>query len=294
MAQIEVESLTKVFNGFRALDGISLVVERGEIFGFLGPNGAGKTTTINCCLGLIKPTSGSVRIAGMDVEEKPVEVKEICGYLPENYGFYPNLTARQNLLYFSEFYANPKDNVDELLALVGLQDSADKKVGEFSRGMKQRLALAQALINDPEVVFLDEPTNGLDPQGIADFRKIIRELNQKGKTFFFSSHILSEVREVCSVVGIINRGRIVKVGKISELSGSMEVVVQTEPRADESLLREFGEVEYDESRDVYVIKVESDCRVEISRTLFEHGFVVKELSLREPSLEKIYLSMVGE
>lgn len=292
MAKIEIEGLVKLYKNFRALDGVTISVDEGDIFGFLGPNGAGKTTTINCCLGLIKPDSGTVTINGINVEENPVKVKEICGYLPENYGFYGNLTARQNLLYFSEFYPNPKDNVDELLSLVGLSDFADKKVAEFSRGMKQRLALAQALINDPEVIFLDEPTNGLDPQGIADFREIIRKLNREGKTIFYSSHILSEVKETCKSIGIINKGKIVATGRISDFS-RMEIAVQTEPPADESILKKFGKVRYDEERDVFVIEVERDCRVELSKSLFENGYVVKELHLSEPNLEAVYLSIVG-
>jgi len=150
------------------------------------------------------------------------------------------------------------------------------------------------LLNDPEVVFLDEPTNGLDPQGIADFRKIIKELQKNGKTIFFSSHILAEVKEVCDSVGIIYRGKMRKVGKIAELGGKPAIVVQTEPRADEGLLKKFGKVSYDERRDVFILEVERDCRVEISKHLFENGFVVKELRLKEPNLEEFYFSLVRE
>lgn len=293
MSAIEIENLTKIYGRFVALDKLSLYVEEKDIFGFLGPNGAGKSTTINCILGLIKPDEGKIRVSRIDVEENPLEVRKICGYLPENYGFYGNLTAFENLKYFSEFYGGiSRDFIEELLALVGLSNASEKKVAEFSRGMKQRLGLAQALLNDPKVIFLDEPTNGLDPQGIADFRNIIKELQRNGKTIFFSSHILPEVKEVCKTVGIIYRGRMLKVGKISELSGSLAIVVQTEPKADESLLKKFGRVGYDEIRDVYVVEVERDCRIELSKSLFENGYIVKELRLREPRLEEVYFSLV--
>jgi ABC-2 type transport system ATP-binding protein len=296
---IEVENLTKYYGNFKALDGISLRIEENEVFGFLGPNGAGKTTTINIILGLIQPSSGSVRVAGIDVAKNPLEVKRICGYLPENAGFYEHMTAKQNLLYFSEFYG-----IDELealkivydtLELVGLGDAADKKVGEFSKGMKQRLGLAQALINDPKVIFLDEPTSGLDPAGSAEFRKIIRELKKEGKTIFFSSHILSEVKEVCETVGVIYRGKIMAKGSIGDFSKKIKIAVQTEPEIDEEILKKFGRVDYDErlAGGAYVIETEKDCRLEIAKALFERGLVVKELHLIEPSLEEIYFSIVG-
>lgn len=295
---IEVKNLIKYYGKSKALDGINLRIEENEIFGFLGPNGAGKTTTINLILGLIQPTSGSIRVAGLDVVKNPIEVKRICGYLPENAGFYAHMTARQNLLYFAEFYDMSRDEaakrVDELLELVGLSDAADKKVGEFSRGMKQRLGLAQALINDPKVVFLDEPTAGLDPAGAAGFRRIIRQLKKDGKTIFFSSHILSEVKGVCETIGIIHRGKIVAKGRIEDFSGKTKIAVQSEPEASEELLRRFGKVSYDEKSDVFVIEADSDCRVDIARSLFENGYIVKELRLVEPSLEEIYFSLVGE
>ncbi len=294
---ITVENLTKYYGKFKALDGINLNIEENEVFGFLGPNGAGKTTTINIILGLIKPDSGRIEVAGIDVLSDPLKVKKICGYLPENAGFYGNLTARQNLAYFAEFYGMRGDEarevINDVLELVGLSGAADRKVGEFSRGMRQRLALAQALINDPEVVFLDEPTNGLDPAGAADFRRIVRRLKKDGKTIFFSSHILSEVREVCETIGIIHRGKIVAKGPIRAFDSKLRIVVQTEPKLDESLLKKFGDVSYDERRDAFVVEVEKDCRLEISKLLYGSGYVVKELHLEEPSLEEIYFRLVG-
>jgi ABC-2 type transport system ATP-binding protein len=293
---IEVENLTKMYGDFKALDGLSLKVEENDVFGYLGPNGAGKTTTINLMIGMLQPTSGSIRIADIDVEKNPLEVKKICGYLPENVGFYDHMTAKQNLLYFSEFYGFSKQEtvriIDDLFELVGIADAANKKVGEFSRGMKQRLGLAQALLNDPKVIFLDEPTSGLDPQGAADFREIIRDLKKEGKTIFFSSHILSEVKEVCETVGIINKGKLVAKGKIEEFNQNVTIVVETEPSIDASILEPFGNVKVKDSQ--IIVEAEKDCRIEISKTLVQKGYIIKELHLMEPSLEEIYLRIVQE
>ncbi|HEY3273409.1 MAG TPA: ABC transporter ATP-binding protein, partial [Methanocella sp.] len=217
---IRIENLTKVYEGVRAVDAINLTIEKGEVFGFLGPNGAGKTTTIGMMVGLIEPTSGHCLIDDIDVTRKPLEAKRFTGYLPDGVGFYPNLTARQNLKYFSKFYGTKDADMDAritgLLDRVGL-GKVEKPVGSYSRGMKQRLGLAQALLNDPEYVFLDEPTNGLDPEGVVQFREIIKELAARGKTVFFSSHIIGEVQQVCHTIGIISHGKIVALGTQPEI-----------------------------------------------------------------------------
>ncbi len=290
---IRTENLTKVYGKFKALDQLDLNIGENEVFGFLGPNGAGKTTTINLLMGMLQPTSGKVTIGGIDVTTDPLKVKKICGYLPENVGFYGHLTARQNLSYFLEFYKTDKKNViDDLLETVGISHAADRKVEQFSRGMKQRLGLAQALLNDPQVVFLDEPTSGLDPQGAADFRQIIRSLKKEGKTIFFSSHILSEVKEVCETVGIISNGKLIAKDSIEEFArSSMSIAVETQPAIDPSMLEPFGEVSLEDSR--AVVDVKEDCRLDISQSLSQNGYIIRELHLMEPSLEKIYLNLVG-
>lgn len=290
---IKTEDLTKIYGNFKALDQLDLDIGENEVFGFLGPNGAGKTTTINLLMGMLQPTSGKVTIGGIDVATNPLKVKSICGYLPENVGFYGHLTARQNLSYFLEFYRTDKKNViGDLLETVGITHAAGRKVEQFSRGMKQRLGLAQALLNDPQVIFLDEPTSGLDPQGAADFRKIIRNLKKEGKTIFFSSHILSEVREVCETVGIISNGKLIAKDSIEEFArSSMSIAVETQPAIDLSVLEPFGEVSLEDSR--AVVDVKEDCRLDISQSLHQNGYLIKELHLMEPSLEKIYLNLVG-
>jgi ABC-2 type transport system ATP-binding protein len=303
---IETRNLCKSYGPVKALDSLNLHVEENEIFGFLGPNGAGKSTTINLLMGMIQPTSGEIRIAGIDVVKNPIEVKKIAGYLPENVGFYGHMTARQNLTYFAEFYKinGVKERIDTLLEIVGLAEAADKKVGGFSRGMRQRLGLAQALLNDPEIVFLDEPTSGLDPEGAAEFRNLVSWLEREGKTVFFSSHILSEVRAVCRTIGIISRGRLVVKGDMKELTkklnDSVRIFVETEPQLnDESILKSFASrievVEKGEGRNrKYMLECDRDCRTEVAKTLFEMGYVVKELHLQEPSLEEIYLKIIQE
>jgi ABC-2 type transport system ATP-binding protein len=207
---IKTENLTMVYNGNKAVDGLNLEIAEGDIFGFLGPNGAGKSTTILMLVGMIEPTEGKCFINDIEVAKNPLKVKKIIGYLPENVGFYGNMTAEQNLAYFARFYATMDENerkkrIGELLELVQL-DGVSQKVGGYSRGMNQRLGLAKALLNDPKVLFLDEPTANLDPEGVLQLRKTLKKLSDEGKTIFFSSHILAEVAQVCKTIGIISNG----------------------------------------------------------------------------------------
>ena len=223
MDAIKTDGLTKVYDGIKAVDSVTLSIGKGEVFGFIGPNGAGKTTMIGMMVGMIEPTGGKCLINDIDVARDPLAVKRVTGYLPDGVGFYGNITGRQNLKYFSRFYsmsdAAANQRIGELLTYVGL-DKVEKPVASYSRGMKQRLGLAQALLNDPEVIFMDEPTNGLDPQGVMQFRNVIKDLSAAGKTVFFSSHILDEVKHVCNTIGIISKGQLMAYGtpKMSGIS----------------------------------------------------------------------------
>jgi len=293
---IKTENLTKKYGDFVAVNSLNLNVKKGKIFGFLGPNGAGKTTTILMLLGIIKPTSGKAYINDIDVWENPVEVKRITGYLPTEPGLYQTMTARDNLLFFSKLYGIPKneseERVRELLELVGLEDVAKKKVGEFSTGMKKRLAIAQALINDPEVLFLDEPTSGLDPTGVIEMRNLIRNLKKEGKTIFFSSHILSEVEEVCDTFGIISKGKLLAVGSKEELKRELmkekvKILVETVEPLPELMVE--GTVKRI-SENKALICTQKDVRKEIFRQL--KGFTVLSLSLVEPTLEEVFMNLV--
>ncbi len=226
MAIIEIEGLTKDFQvGFwkkrpvRALDNLNLNVEQGEVFGFLGPNGAGKTTTLKILMNLIRPTTGSARILGEDVGS--VSMRRRIGFLPENPYFYDYLTAEELLLYVGKIFhmSQPAlgSRVRTLLESVGLQDARKTQLRKFSKGMIQRLGLAQAIINDPEAIFLDEPMSGLDPLGRRDVRQTILALKRKGVTIFFSSHILPDVEALCDRVAILNRGKLQQVGALHEI-----------------------------------------------------------------------------
>ncbi|HEX8198402.1 MAG TPA: ABC transporter ATP-binding protein, partial [Pyrinomonadaceae bacterium] len=227
MVVIEIENLTKDYEvGFwkkkkvRALDGLNLSVERGEIFGFLGGNGAGKTTTIKLLMRLMFPTAGTAKILGRDISD--VKMHARIGYLPENPYFYDYLTARELLNYFAELFgiekAERKRRVEDLLDKVGLEEiSRGKQLRKFSKGMLQRVGLAQSLINEPEIVFLDEPMSGLDPVGRREIRELIADLREKGVTVFMSTHILSDIEALCDRVAILRKGKLAATGKLDEL-----------------------------------------------------------------------------
>jgi ABC-2 type transport system ATP-binding protein len=227
MSIVEIENLTKDYEvGFwrkrkvRSLDGLTLSVERGEIFGFLGANGAGKTTTLKLLMRLIYPTAGRARILGRDISEVSMHAR--IGYLPENPYFYDYLTARELLNYCAELFgysaSERKRRTEELLSRVHLDEKSwDKQLRKYSKGMLQRVGLAQALVNDPEIVFLDEPMSGLDPIGRREVRDLIASLRTKGTTVFMCSHILSDIEVLCDRVGILNKGRLAETGRLEEL-----------------------------------------------------------------------------
>lgn len=219
---IETEGLTKVYGSQTAVNQLTLQVGEGEVFGFLGPNGAGKTTTLLMFLGLTEPTSGKVRVCGFDPARDPLRVKERIGYLSENVGFYEDMDARQNLSYVARLNRIPDEvsakRINELLNVVGLMEDVEKKVGTYSKGMRQRLGIAEVLVKEPKVVFLDEPTIGLDPDGTNRMLDLIRSLSrEKNITVFLSSHLLDQVQRICDRVGIMIKGDLVAVGPIEEL-----------------------------------------------------------------------------
>jgi len=221
MVAIDIAGLRKRFGEDTvAVDGIDLAVEAGEVFGFLGPNGAGKSTTINLMLDFIRPTDGRVEVFGTDVQSDPLAVRERVGVLPEGYGFDDPLLGREYLEWAIET-KDASDDPDELLELVGLADDADRYATDYSKGMQQRLAFAMALVDDPDLLVLDEPSTGLDPNGMAQMREVVRDRAADGTTVFFSSHILSEVQSVCDRVGVMNDGRLVEVDTIERLQENL-------------------------------------------------------------------------
>ncbi len=219
---IHTFNLTKTFNNFHAVESLSISVNPGDIFGFLGPNGAGKTTTIRMLCGLISPTSGTGKIAGLDIVKDSLKIKKIIGLLPESSGFYSWMNAREYLVYFAALYKIEeqiaKKRIQNLIEKMGLATKSTVPIGYYSRGMKQRLGLARTLINEPKIIFLDEPTLGLDPKGQQDIQRILVDLNRENHvTIFFSSHALNEVSSLCNRIAIVNKGRLVAEGSIDEL-----------------------------------------------------------------------------
>jgi len=243
---IETRELTKFYEEQVAVDHLSLKITEGEVFGFLGPNGAGKTTTLLMLLGLSEPTSGKAWVCGFDPTRDPLKVKRVVGYLPENVGFYDDMNAAENLKFVSRLNGIPDDQsavkIDEVLKIVDLQAEPRKKVGAFSRGMRQRLGIAEVLVKEPQVVFLDEPTLGLDPEGSSQMLELIQSLSRDKKiTVFFSSHLLDQVQKISHRVGIMIKGSLVAVGRIDDLAKEKLGIGQERYTLEEIYMKYFKE-----------------------------------------------------
>ena len=296
MGAIELENLTKEFGTVTALDGVDLTVESGEVFGFLGPNGAGKSTTINILLDFVRPTSGTARVLGMDAQDQSLEVRERTGVLPEGYTVYERLTARQHLDFVIESKES-NDDAEKLLERVGIPEAIDRKAGEYSKGMKQRLTLAMALVGDPDLLILDEPSTGLDPGGVRSIRNIVREEADRGTTVFFSSHILSQVEAVCDRVAILRRGELVAVDTVDGLrdaTGSesrLLITVDSLSNGDVDVVRELDGVTT-VSRDgtELSVGVEDRSKTAVISTLEDRGVTVRDFETVEESLEDIFMA----
>jgi ABC-2 type transport system ATP-binding protein len=299
---ITAHGLTKRYETAVAVDGIHFSVARGEIFGLLGPNGAGKTTTILMMLGLTDVSGGEVRVLGHDPVREPLAVKRRVGYLPDLVGFYDNLTARENLAYTARLMGLPAatraQRIDESLARVHLSDVADKRAGTFSRGMRQRLGLAEILMKDVDIAILDEPTSGLDPQSTLEFLGLIGQLKREGVTVLLSSHLLDQVQRMCDRVALFQSGRIALMGTVSELArkvlgGGFVVEVEGSVPAGTELDSRFqaipGVTSVEcTSADHYRITADRDVRPEAARAVVAANGSLRRLSVDEPSLEAIY------
>jgi ABC-2 type transport system ATP-binding protein len=245
-AVIETEGLTKVYGRQAAVDNLTFEVNEGEIFGFLGPNGAGKTTTLLMLLGLTEPSRGKAQVLGFDPVREPLEVKRWVGYLPENMGFYRDMTARENLTYVARLNglsnSQSQDRIEQALEIVGLENEGEKVVDAYSRGMRQRLGIAEVLIKEPKLVFLDEPTLGLDPDGINRMLDLIVSLSQeRGISVLLSSHLLHQVQRICTRVGIMIKGKLVAKGSIEELAETKMGEGQEDFSLEEIYMRYFQE-----------------------------------------------------
>lgn len=302
---IRVKSLSKDYGSRRAVDQISFSAAKGEILGFLGPNGAGKTTTMRMLTGYMPPTSGTAEIGGFDVVENSLEVRKLVGYMPESVPLYNEMTLMEYLTYMGEFHNIPDldDRVDEVLEKVHLDNRAGGYVGNLSKGMRQRLGLAQAILHRPEVLILDEPTIGLDPAQIIEVRNLIREIG-KEHTVMLSTHILTEVQQVCNRVIIINKGHIVAEdtpsGLQARLTGADRVNIKIKGEARELLplitpLPGVMNVEAKKENELEVsMSAGQDIRPEIARLIVKNGFDLLEMQAASLSLEDIFMQLTQD
>jgi len=293
---LSISGLSKRYDGLQAVDAVSIDVRKGEIYGFLGPNGAGKSTTIKMILGLVRPDAGQVLIDGKDMAAEPHQIKQTIGYLPERAAFYNNLTALQTLEFYAKLKNQPTDGLRDLLASVGLKEFTDKRVGTFSKGMVQLVGLAQALIGNPSIMILDEPTTGLDPNWAHFVKDKILEVNKKGTTVFFSSHILPEVEQLANRVAILNRGKVVAQDTVDKLRTNLDVkprlrlsigqpvadaarVAQTVPGVS-MIVIEGPEI---------VVQCAPEVRAKVIATVVNAGLPVFDFRTYEPNLEEVFL-----
>ncbi len=299
---IEASQLVKRYSSSTLIGPVSLSVQKRTIFGFLGPNGAGKTTAIRMILGLIRPESGSVKIFGTDPSANPIETLSRVGYAPELPNFQTFFTAEQLLNFTAGLHGingeMKRKKVNDLLQMVGIANHSQKKIGKFSKGMVQRLAVAQALINDPELVIMDEPTIGMDPAATIYFRDLFREIHSQGKTIFVSSHLLDEVQRLCTHIGMIYRGKIVFQGSIAEILAKFGTNTTIEAELREttpSIVDQLKKLHYvqniivDTNRILVTVKDGEDFRANLAEDIIKAGGKLVGLSLRKATLEDVYI-----
>ena len=296
---LRTEYLSKRYKDRWAVRDLNLVIPRGEVFGFLGPNGAGKTTTIRMMVGLISPSSGSASINGLDIHRDPLNALKCVGAIVETPAFYGYLTGRENLRLLGKLSGGVNESrIDEVLKMVGLLDRGGDRVKGYSQGMRQRLGIAQALLSNPELVILDEPTNGLDPSGMIDIRRLIKRLSaEQGITVFLSSHLLYEIEAVCTTVAVINEGVLMAQGPVNELLKkelvTLEVRVSDKGKAKE-VLRGLDFINsVDEENGGLVLKTRGTHAALVNKMLVEAGVEVSALMPREASLEDFFLKLTG-
>lgn len=298
---IEVSHLTKIYGEQKAVNGISFKVNKGEIVGFLGPNGAGKSTTMKIITGYLLPDEGAATVCGIDVRQQPLETKKKIGYLPEANPLYYDMYVKEYLSFIADVHQikNSKEKIQNVIETVGLTPESHKKIGQLSKGYKQRVGLAAALIHDPEVLILDEPTSGLDPNQIVEIREVIKRLGEN-KTVLFSSHIMQEVQAICDRVIIINKGNIVaddKLSKLQENNNSNKVLVKFKENVDVAFLCRLTSVSAvnkmeDES---FVLDGEdmSEIRKQLMELALQNNFNIVSLQTDSRSLEEVFRSLTN-
>jgi ABC-2 type transport system ATP-binding protein len=298
---IEVTNLTKIYGEQKAVNGISFKVNKGEIVGFLGPNGAGKSTTMKIVTGYLLPDDGKATVCGMDVKEQPLETKKKIGYLPEANPLYYDMYVKEYLGFIAGVHQieNSKAKIQNVIETVGLTPESHKKIGQLSKGYKQRVGLAAALIHDPEVLILDEPTSGLDPNQIVEIREVIKRLGEN-KTVLFSSHIMQEVQAICDRVIIINKGNIVadeKLSKLQESTSGNKVIVKFKENIDNAFIRRLTSVSAVNKLDDQSFVLDGEDMTEIRKQLMElalqNNFNIVSLQTESSSLEDVFRSLTN-
>jgi lantibiotic transport system ATP-binding protein len=297
---IETSQLTHHYSANEtAVDNVALLVPDGSIYGFLGPNGAGKTTTLRLILGLIKKQSGTISIFGKSFGENRLDILRNIGSLIESPSLYGHLTAYENLLILQKIYQCPIERINEVLALVGLSNTGKKRAGKFSLGMKQRLSIAMALLNNPKLLVLDEPTNGLDPQGILEMRELLKQLNrEKGITIIISSHLLAEIEKIATHVGIINHGKLIFQGTMSELNNkqieSSSIIIDTNDNARAiNVISRFTSTAQIQNNKIVLPLLGRNVVAEMNKALIQQQLDVYELSIVKNDLESIFFNLVN-
>jgi ABC-2 type transport system ATP-binding protein len=305
-AVIVTRDLTKKYGDFTAVDHLDLTIVKGEVFGLLGPNGAGKTTIILMMLGLTEPHEGLVKVLGFDPQRHPLSVKARVGYMPDQVGFYDELTGRENLVYTAKLNGFPRkeayERIEEVLALVGLVDVASHRVATYSRGMRQRLGVADVMLKRPEIIIMDEPTQGLDPEHAHEFLNMVRDLKKAGITILLSSHLLEQVQAVCDRVGLFSHGKMVLNGTVPQLARQVlgkayrvDLMVEKPDAALLNALKEVpGVVSVDAADGQLTIETNEDLRAEVARVVVNHGGRLLMMGMQTQSLDAIYTKYFEE
>jgi ABC-2 type transport system ATP-binding protein len=295
---ITTSGLTRKFGNLTAVNALNLDVPQGSIYGFLGPNGAGKTTTIRLLLGLIRLHAGHIQMFGRPFPKERQSLLKQIGALVESPSIYPHLTGRENLEVTRRLLNVPKEKIDFVLQTVNLEEAADRKVGQYSTGMRQRLGLALALMNNPKLLILDEPTNGLDPSGIQEFRHLIQTFpKEKGITVFLSSHLLSEVEQMATHIGVINKGQLLFQGALSDLKSKLQryILLQVDnPEKAKLFLEQKHNIEFDQENNLKIQVKDKFEGSEINAGLVNHGIKVYSIHLENPSLEGMFFNLINK
>ena len=305
---ITTEHLTRKFGTLVAVDRLNIEIKEGDIYGFLGPNGAGKTTTIRMLSTLIKPTSGTACIMGFDVRKEPNRARRAIGIMPERPGFYEEMTGRKQLRFYGEFYKLPRPKLDtrieDLMARMGLSRFIDAAIKTYSHGMRKRLAIAQALLHDPRILILDEPSTGLDPAGVQEFRELIRTLNKEGYTIFLSSHMLPEIQQLCNRVGILRRGQLVAEDTIDNLrdqliARSSDRITVVATGINDVILENVRAIDGVASADrsewgmMVLAEQGTSVQADVNDVLVRSGAKVTAFTTLQPTLEDVFLDITG-